>query len=215
MIDNTAETYVPAVSGTFGAKIRELLPTASGNHLAEDYGSTDDATRMMAGLFARPGKPAAEILRQFNDRDAPPGTLFHYAGSETETLGLVVADTIGETLSGYLQSRLWSRIGTESDARWMIDSNRQEVAPLLLQRDLARLRPPRPPARPGRPVGRARDRAQAMADRRDHCCPGRRFPGAGNDEPRHRLRLPSLATEKPAPMFTLVGIHGQQVLVDL
>ncbi len=215
-VDDPAETYVPALAGSAfgGTRIRDLLHMASGIHFTEDYGGTDDATRMMAGLFARPGKPAAEILRRFNDRDAPPGTLFHYAGSETETLGLVVAGATGETLSGYLQSRLWSRIGTESDARWTIDSHGQEVAPCCFNatlRDYARLG--RLLAQDGQWDGQQIVPRQWLIDATT-VAPGDDFlaPGTLNRATGYGYQVWLL--KSPRRMFALVGIHGQQVFVD-
>lgn len=215
-IDDPAEAYAPALAGSAygGTRIRDLLHMASGIRFTEDYSGTDDATKLMAGLFGRPGKPAPEILRQFNDRDAPPGTLFHYAGSETETLGLVVAGATGETLSGYLQSRIWSRIGTEANATWALDGHGQEVAPCCFNatlRDYARLG--RLLARDGQWEGQQIVPRQWLLDATtvapgdDFLAPGRVSRGTGYGYQVWILK-------SPRRMFALLGIHGQQVFVD-
>ncbi len=215
-IDDPAGAYVPALAGSGygGTRIRDLLQMASGIRFTEDYGGSDDSARLMAGLFGRPGKPAAEILRQFNDRDAPPGTLFHYAGAETETLGLVVAAATGESLSSYLQSRIWGPIGAEADATWVLDGHGQEVAPCCFNatlRDYARLG--RLLAQDGRWDGRQVIPRQWLLDATT-VAPGDDFlaPGRVSRSTGYGYQLWIL--KSPRRMFALVGIHGQQMFVD-
>jgi CubicO group peptidase (beta-lactamase class C family) len=71
---------------------------------------------------------AIAALRQLNTRDAPPNTRFAYASSETEVLGLVVSRAARMPLSDYLATRIWQKLGAESDAAWAIDSTGQELA---------------------------------------------------------------------------------------
>lgn len=215
-IDDTAETYVPGLAGSAfgGTRIRDLLHMASGIRFTEDYSGTDDSTKLMVGLFNPRGKPAAEILRQFNDRDAPPGTLFHYAGAETETLGLVVAGATGENLSSYLQSRIWGRIGTEADASWALDGHGQEVAPCCFNatlRDYARLG--RLLAQDGQWEGQQIIPRQWLLDATT-VAPGDDFlaPGTLNRATGYGYQLWLL--KSPRRMFAFVGIHGQQIFVD-
>lgn len=216
-VDDPAETYVPALAGSaYGATtIRDLLHMASGVHFTEDYSGTDDATKLMLGLFGRPGKPAADILRQFNDRDAPPGTRFHYAGADTETLGLVVAAATGETLSAYLQSRIWARIGTEGEATWAIDGQGQEVAPCCFNatlRDYARLG--RLLAQDGQWDGRQVIPKQWLLDATTITRPEDDFlkPGTLNRATGYGYQLWLL--NSPRRMFALLGIHGQAMFIE-
>ena len=81
-------------------------------------------------------------LRQFNTRDAPPNTRIAYASSETEVLGLVVSRAVHMPLADYLATRIWQKLGAESDAAWAIDPTGQEVAYccfIATLRDWARL----------------------------------------------------------------------------
>lgn len=208
---------MPALAGSaYGAAtIRDLLHMASGVHFTEDYSGTDDATKLMIGLFGRPGRPAAEILRRFNDRDAPGGTRFHYAGADTETLGLVVTAATGETLSAYLHQRVWTRIGTEGAASWAIDGQGQEVAPCCFNatlRDYARLG--RLLAQDGQWEGQQIVPKQWLLDATttrpgpdDFLAPGSisRATGYG-----YQLWL----LKSPRRMFALLGIHGQAMFID-
>ncbi len=130
-VDRSAAEYVPDLAGTeYGrTPIRSLLRMASGVAFREIYDTpgTDNAllSQMLFGLSG-PG-PAAAVAR-FNTREAPPDTRFHYAGAETEVLGLVVSAAVKMSLADYLQSRIWQPMGAEADATWSTDSTGQDVA---------------------------------------------------------------------------------------
>jgi CubicO group peptidase (beta-lactamase class C family) len=148
-IDDMAATYVPELEGTaYGATpLRALLHMSSGVTFRETYQPDDDVTKLHMALLGQKllginpiGAIAA--LRQLNTRDAPPNTRFAYASSETEVLGLVVSRAARMPLSDYLATRIWQKLGAESDAAWAIDSTGQELAYccfIATLRDWARL----------------------------------------------------------------------------
>jgi CubicO group peptidase (beta-lactamase class C family) len=79
---------------------------------------------------------------RWHTRDAPPNIRFAYASSETEVLGLVVSRAVHMPLADYLATRIWQKLGAESDAAWAIDTTGQEVAYccfIATLRDWARL----------------------------------------------------------------------------
>ncbi len=119
-IDDTAETYVPELAGTeYGrTPIRALLHMSSGVAYHEVYDGHDDSAKLGRGLMA--AGPFAAV-KQFNVRDAAPGTRFYYAGAETEVLSLVLAAAIHGSVPEYLQSRIWQPLGAEADAFWQTD----------------------------------------------------------------------------------------------
>jgi uncharacterized membrane protein len=61
--------------------------------------------------------------------------------------GVVLRHATGKTVSGYLHEKVWSQIGTEADAKWMIDKQGFETARGFFTAEL-RLRSSRPLARP-------------------------------------------------------------------
>ena len=144
-IDDTAATYVPELAGTeYGATpLRALLHMSSGvAFLERTYQPEDDIFRLHMALLGNNAVGAIAALRQFNTRDAPPSTLFAYASSETEVLGLVVSRAVHMPLADYLATRIWQKLGAESDAAWAIDPTGQEVAYccfIATLRDWARL----------------------------------------------------------------------------
>jgi CubicO group peptidase (beta-lactamase class C family) len=127
-IDETVATYVPELAGTaYGeTPIRALLHMASGVAFSETYDGADDIAKLGRALFVG-AEPATAALAQFDRREVPPGTRFHYASSETEVLGLVVQRATGQSLASYLQRRVWQPMGAEAEARWVTDRDGKEV----------------------------------------------------------------------------------------
>ncbi|MBN9563786.1 MAG: serine hydrolase [Alphaproteobacteria bacterium] len=143
-IDDTAATYVPELAGTeYGATpIRALLHMSSGVRFRETYQPGDDIFKLQGALLWPGAVGAIPALKQFNTRDAAPGTRFSYASAETEVLGLVVSHAVHMTLADYLSARIWQKLGAESDAAWAFDPTGQEVAYccfVAVLRDWARL----------------------------------------------------------------------------
>jgi CubicO group peptidase (beta-lactamase class C family) len=195
-VDDTAGVYVPGLRGSeYGnTPIRDLLHMSSGADFGEERDSGRDLDRLWIDMVLRRwpfNKGTVESIRQFNNRVAPPGTRFYYASIETDVLGLVVHHAVGKSLSDYIFERIWSQIGAEADAAWLVDADGFEVAHGFFNavlRDYARL------ARllaHGRVGGQA-DHTLAMDDRRDNG-PAVRFTScARKGHLRFRLRLPGL-----------------------
>jgi len=142
-IDDSASIYVPELAGTELGRtpLRALLHMASGIAFTEVYDGHDDQAKMMRGLLSRGSAGAAAVLSQFDTRVAKPDTLWHYAGLNSELLGLVLTNATRMQPADYLASRIWSRIGTEADASWVTDATGQEVTSCCLNavlRDWAR-----------------------------------------------------------------------------
>jgi CubicO group peptidase (beta-lactamase class C family) len=144
-VDDTAETYVPGFRGSeYGrTPIRDLMHMSSGIDFGEEADGGRDLNRLWQDMVAGfSGKGTVNSIIQFNHRIAPPGTHFHYASIEPDVLGVVVRNATGKSLSDYLQEKIWQPIGTEADARWMLDAEGLELAHFgfnAVLRDYARL----------------------------------------------------------------------------
>jgi CubicO group peptidase (beta-lactamase class C family) len=141
-IDDTAAIYVPQLAGTEYGKtaLRDLLHMASGIAFSENYDGKDDLSRLVADLASR--KRAVDSVMQFNRRDVPPGTRFHYASVETLVLGIVLRSAVGKPITDYLREKIWQPIGAEANASWAFDGGGQEIAYCCFNavlRDYARL----------------------------------------------------------------------------
>jgi CubicO group peptidase (beta-lactamase class C family) len=143
-IDDTAATYVPELAATeYGATpLRALLQMSSGVAFRETYLPGDDIAKFHGAVLRDNPVGAIAALRMFNTRNTAPGTRFAYASSEAEVLGLVVSRAVHMPLADYLSSRIWQKLGAESDAAWAIDPTGQETAYccfIAVLRDWARL----------------------------------------------------------------------------
>ena len=126
-LDDRAETYAPKLAGTLygDTTVRNLLRMASGAKFEEIYNGKDDLARYGAAS-ARDG--AAGGAKVITERLYPQGTVFNYASAETDMLALVLQGATGETLSSYLQTRLWEPMGAQSAGLWRTDSTGLERA---------------------------------------------------------------------------------------
>jgi CubicO group peptidase (beta-lactamase class C family) len=145
-IDDLPEQYVPGLKGSeYGrTPIRALLHMSSGVEFGEVRDDGRDLNRLWRGAIAGlgPGHGTVDAIRQFNHRVAPPGTHFSYASVEPDVLSMVLKQVIDKTASAYLQEKIWQRIGTESEATWMVDAEGYELGHFGLSatlRDYARL----------------------------------------------------------------------------
>jgi CubicO group peptidase (beta-lactamase class C family) len=129
-IDDLASFYVPELIGTeYGATpIRALLEMKSGMAFAERYDGEDDNEKLGHALFPPDSPGPVRAIGQFTQRVAPPGTKFNYSGADTELLGLIVSRAVHMSLSEFLSSRIWQKLGAEADAAWALDASGHEIA---------------------------------------------------------------------------------------
>ncbi|TWO71040.1 serine hydrolase [Caenimonas sedimenti] len=128
-LDDPAVRYAPALAGiAYGdVPIRHLLRMSSGLTFTERYEPGDDRARLSAAFATAPGG-TLEVLRTITDRHSPPGTVFRYAGAETDVLGRVLAGATGRTLAQLTTEWLWQPMGAEHEAFWRLGRDGQEGA---------------------------------------------------------------------------------------
>jgi len=124
-LDDPATRYVPELAGTGydGATVKHLLQMSSGVRFDEGYTkATADIYRLSGASMITNQLPANQFMKTL-PRDHEPGTHFNYSTGETQVLGWVVASAVGKSLSEYMHEKLWSRLGMEHDAYWVLDRN--------------------------------------------------------------------------------------------
>ena len=119
-LDDTADTYAPALAGTLygGTRIVNLLRMASGAQFVEDYSGHDDSA-LFSQTLRKLG--AARAAGTINARAAPEGERFNYASAETQVLALVLRGATGRTLCDYVAEKIWQPMGAQSMATWLIN----------------------------------------------------------------------------------------------
>lgn len=126
-LDDLAQVYAPELAGTLYGQtsVRHLLRMASGAKFEERYDGKDDLARYGAAAF-RDG--IAGGARAITERLHPAGAVFNYASAETDMLAMVLRGATGQSLSAYLESRLWQPLGAETSSLWRADATGLERA---------------------------------------------------------------------------------------
>ena len=127
--DAMVTDYVPELKGSAydGVTVRQLLMMSSGVKWNEDYTDPKSDVAQAGFTGSEPGMdPLVSYMRHL-PRDAEPGTKWHYDTGETDMVGIMVSNAVGEPLSQYLSEKVWATYGMEQDAVWMVDaSGKQE-----------------------------------------------------------------------------------------
>jgi CubicO group peptidase (beta-lactamase class C family) len=213
-IDQNAAESVPALRGSeYGeTPIRALLHMASGVAFKEIYDAPGDNQRLSQMLFGPSNPGPAQAVAVFNTREVLADTRFHYAGSETEVLGLVVTAAVNMPLTEYLRTRIWQPMGAEADAAWTIDTSGQETAFCCINavlRDWARvgMMLANDGAWNGHQIVPRQWVLDATSVQAEFSRPGVATPFFGYG---YQVWL----FPGPRRQFALLGIHGQSIFVD-
>lgn len=124
-LDDPLVKYLPrlADSGYRDNSIRDLINMTSGVKFVEDYAAIDspEGRAWVEGTVNRSVPSYADTFLWFRERLHPPGARFYYASIEPAILVWLIRAVTGEHPSDYLSRKLWSRIGAEHDASWVLD----------------------------------------------------------------------------------------------
>nr|WP_255536312.1 serine hydrolase [Pacificimonas pallii] len=130
-VDELLVTYLPQLrgGGYEPVSIRHLMQMTSGVDWDDTH--TDAASHRRHMLALQVAQKGGAILDYMADRSsiAEPGERWNYSTGETHVVGALLKAATGKWLSDYFSEKIWSRIGTEHDAAWWLESpNGLEVA---------------------------------------------------------------------------------------
>ena len=95
--------------------IKDLLRHTSGLKFTENiFNPESDQLQFYYGTSLRKNILASTVKE-------PPGKHFDYQSENPSLLALIIERTTGNTVSNYLQQKIWSQIGTEAPALWSTD----------------------------------------------------------------------------------------------
>jgi len=104
--------------------LKQLLTMTSGVKWDENYKNPDaDVNLYYEKVIA--DRRAGGILARLKTlpRIHAPGAHFYYNTADTFVIGCLLTTAIGDHLANYLSSKIWSRIGTEQDALFLLESD--------------------------------------------------------------------------------------------
>ena len=138
-VDEPVMRYIPELvgSGYDGVTIAQLLTMTSGVRWNEDYTDTNSDVARMYAKPAPKGMDATVAYMRTLPRETVPGEKFVYKTGETNLIGVLVSNAIGDrSIATYLSEKIWSKYGFEQDAFWMVDPTGQEVSGCCLSASL-------------------------------------------------------------------------------
>jgi CubicO group peptidase (beta-lactamase class C family) len=71
------------------------------------------------------GRQNSNLFNSIRGLKAEPGKEFEYQNGNTELIALIIQRRYGKPLQTYMQEKLWSRIGTEAELFWTVDSRKE------------------------------------------------------------------------------------------
>lgn len=127
-IEDPVIKYVPYLKDSAYEKvsIKDVLQMSSGARFNEDYGDFNSDINKLGRIFGLGGSLDKFAKGLTSERE--PGTYNHYVSVDTQVLGMILVRATGKSISEYMEEKLWSQIGTEKDAYWLVDNNKMEVA---------------------------------------------------------------------------------------
>ena len=142
-MDDKVSAYITDMKGSAydDVSVRQLLTMTSGVQWNEDYGDPNSDVARFNNHKPEPGVDAlVSYLRQL-PRAAPAGERWNYSTGETNLVGILITRAVGKPLTEYMQEKIWSRIGSEQQATWLLSKTGQEISGCCIQaspRDYAR-----------------------------------------------------------------------------
>ncbi len=117
-IDEPIVNYIPELkkNGFEKVSIKHVLQMTSGLKFNESYYNPfGDAATFYYGRNLKKSISKMKLK-------AEPGTRFEYQSGNTQLLGLILERALKtKTVTQYLQEKIWTPLGMESDASWSID----------------------------------------------------------------------------------------------
>lgn len=134
--------YVPQLigSGYEDVTIKNVLQMSSGIYFNEDYGDFFSDINRLGRIMALGG--SFDDFAASLTRHKTPGTEMHYVSIDTHVVGMVLRAATGKSIEQYFDEKLWSKLGTESDAIYITDSTGEPMVLgglNIITRDYARM----------------------------------------------------------------------------
>jgi hypothetical protein len=130
--DDIVSKYVPALTNTYHGSItlRNLSNMSSGAKIQTPGKSNSDNTYIYRkSLFGFDGISTSikNVVVEWNEASQAQGKFFSYNELCPLTIGMVIREVTGKSLSEFASEYLWSPLGCTSDATWLTDSTGAEM----------------------------------------------------------------------------------------
>jgi hypothetical protein len=122
--DDQADKYVASLKGRLhgGITLRNLSNMSSGS----DFLASRDNSKIYPMAFERYGSNIANTVADWNTKKEEQGITFNYNELCPLTIGMVIRQVTGMSMSAFAEKVLWQPMGAEADATWLTDSEKNE-----------------------------------------------------------------------------------------
>jgi CubicO group peptidase (beta-lactamase class C family) len=126
-LDTTVRQVLPDFEASAFADdtVEDLLRMTTGAQLHAAYGAGAISDNRATDPTVSPRQNMRRYLKEKTDR-SPAGKTFNYNGAVTALLGLVLSERTGMSNTGYLEDKIWSRIGAEGSGFWIKNLHGEE-----------------------------------------------------------------------------------------
>lgn len=118
-IDDPVTKYLPGLSegGYNRVNLKQVLEMSTGIDVAEEFDNPHSNYHKFLAMFLSGVPSNYDFVKTIKaNPNIEPGTTFEYGSINTIVLGLVIEKSTGMPLNEYMQEKMWSKIGAESDA---------------------------------------------------------------------------------------------------
>ena len=127
-IQDDIASYVPQLTDTAyaGVRIKDILQMSSGASWNENYSDPDSDINRFSRVFALGGS-----LDEFTaslTKDFEPGSRNRYNSIDTQTLGMLIREATGMSVTQYMIEKLWKPMGAQDKGFWIVDDENMEMA---------------------------------------------------------------------------------------
>lgn len=121
-LDDPVTKYAPELAGSAydGTTIRQVLTMSSGVKFNEDYLDFFSDINKMGRVLAFGGS-MDDFAAGLDERDAEPGTRWHYVSIDTHVIGMVIRGATGRDIPDLLQDTLFFPMGLETAPYYVTD----------------------------------------------------------------------------------------------
>jgi len=113
-------------TGYANIPVKDILQMSSGIIFNEDYADYNSDINKFARALAQ-GTSMRDFAKKL-ENGKEPGTFNHYVSIDTQMLAMLLEEVTGKTVSQNLEEKIWTKIGMENDAYYMVDDTGMEWA---------------------------------------------------------------------------------------
>ncbi|QDH34723.1 serine hydrolase domain-containing protein [Porphyrobacter sp. YT40] len=138
-LDDPVTKHIPGLAGSAyeGVTVRQLATMTSGVAWNEDYTDPNSDVAQTQSFVIEHGANAIVAQMKALPREAEPGTKWSYKTGETNLIGVLVENAVGEPLAEYAKRKIIDPAGFEGDLFWMVDPRGGNIGGCCLSITLA------------------------------------------------------------------------------